>query len=96
KTEVHISRHLYLSKHEQGFNAFSMHGFLILNNLVIGLLPALLGVVFFFVPKLKVSTDTYGRVAAYYLRVCRTGNWMSERSVNSSPEMGRTNAAYSN
>jgi len=82
KTEVHISRHLYISKHEKGNRAFLMHLILIVNNLLLGLLPALLGTVFFFVKRLYILTRIYLRVAGYYLQVMRTDNWHSMRSVN--------------
>ena len=82
KTEVHISRHLYISKHEGNWNSFFMHSILILNNMILGLIPALLGMVFSFIPKASILPLTYLKLAAYYLHVLRTGNWMSVRSVN--------------
>lgn len=82
KTEVHISRHLYISKHEKGSRAHLMHLILIVNNLLLGLLPALLGMVFFFVKRLNILTGIYFGLCSYYLRVLRTGNWLSVRSVN--------------
>jgi len=82
KTEVHISRHLYISKHESNWNAFFMHFILILNNLILGLLPALVGMFFFFIPKASIFPLTYLKLVAYYLHVLRTGSWMSVRSVN--------------
>jgi len=82
KTEVHISRHLYISKHERNLNAFFMHFILILNNMVLGLLPALVGMVFSFIPKASIFPLTYIKLVGYYLHVLRTGNWMSVRSVN--------------
>ena len=82
KTEVHISRHLYIAKHENSGIAFSMHLLLILNNMLIGLLPALLGVCFFFVKRLQMGARIYFSLANYYLKVIRSGIWLSERSVN--------------
>jgi hypothetical protein len=84
KTEVHISRHLYISKHERGQRAFTMHLLLVLNNMLLGLIPALPGVVLFFVKRLNVSSLIYFRLAGYYLNALKSGKWISVRSVNCS------------
>lgn len=81
KTEVHISRHLYVSKHENKWRAFFMHFLLILNNMLLGLLPALMGFPLFFVKKPHVNSLVYIKLAGYYLNVLRSGRWISERSV---------------
>jgi hypothetical protein len=82
KTEVHISRHLYISKYENNWSASVMHLFLIVDNMLMSLIPALLGAVFFFVRKLNVFTHIYLNLAAYYLNVLKSGKWISRRSVN--------------
>lgn len=82
KTEVHISRHVCISKHENEYNAFFMHFLLILNNMVLGLLPAVLGTIFFFVRKLNIYSLIYFKLAGYYLTVLKSGVWLSVRSVN--------------
>lgn len=86
KAEVHISRHVYLSKHESKGRAFLMHLILILNNLILGLIPVILGVLFFFVKAFRVWFLTYFRLADYYLNVLKTGSWLSARSVNYASE----------
>jgi GT2 family glycosyltransferase len=82
KTEVDISRHVYVSKHEESLIAFFMHLFLIFNNLVLRLLPALLGFPLFFIKRLRVFSLTYFKLAGYYFNVIKTGSWLSERSMN--------------
>jgi GT2 family glycosyltransferase len=82
KSEVHISRHLFIAKHETRVSAFFMHFLLIFNNLLLGLLPALLGLVFFFVKQINVQTHLYIRLVTYYFDVLRSGVWLSKRSVN--------------
>lgn len=82
KTEVHISRHLYISKHEMQPNAFLMHLVLILNNMLLGIFPMIGGLIFFFIRGLRVNTGIYINLAGYYLGVLRSGKWMSKRSVN--------------
>lgn len=82
KTEVNISRHVYISKNESGIKAFYMHLFLVLNNLLFGIVPAIVGVLFFFVKRLNVSSAIYFQLVSYYLNCLRGGKWMSKRSVN--------------
>ena len=82
KTEVHISRHLYISKHETQQNAFLMHLILILNNMLLGIFPMIVGLIFFFIKGLQVNAWIYVKLADYYLGVLRSGKWMSKRSVN--------------
>ncbi len=82
KTEVNISRHVYIAKHENAVNAFFMHLILILNSMVLGLFPALFGGLVFFIKPCRVITLKYLKLANYYLNVLKTGNWLSERSVN--------------
>ena len=47
KTEVFISRHVYIAKHERGLKEVYMQTFLVLNNLITGFIPAMLGFIFF-------------------------------------------------
>lgn len=82
KSEVHISRHLFIAKHETRESAFFMHLLLILNNLLLGSLPAFLGLVFFFVKEINVQSLLYIRLVSYYFGVLRSGLWLSKRSVN--------------
>jgi GT2 family glycosyltransferase len=82
KTEVHISRHVYISKHENFGNAMLMHSILILNNMVLGLVPALIGLPLFFIKSLSVNSLSYFRLMDYYLSVISSGTWLSQRSVN--------------
>ena len=82
KTEVHISRHIYISKHKTGPERFMIQTFLIINNLVSGGIMALLGLVFFFVPKVFASALIYFRLISYYTGSVFRQSWISPRSVN--------------
>lgn len=82
KTEVNISRHVYISKHEKGSTAFCMHAFLILDNMLFGLLPALAGMFLFFNKDLNIISRIYIQLFGYYLNVLKSGTWLSTRSVN--------------
>jgi GT2 family glycosyltransferase len=82
KTEVHISRHIYISKHKTGLDKVLIQTFLIINNLISGGLMALLGLLFFFVPKLFARTLIYFRLINYYTGSLFRRSWISPRSVN--------------
>ena len=81
KAEVNISKHEYVSIHEKGLRQFFMQTFLVLNNLLSGLVPAFLGLIFFFNKKLATSTLIYGRLVQYYINALIQDTWMSPRSV---------------
>jgi GT2 family glycosyltransferase len=82
KTEVFISRHVYLSKHSKGLSKWYMQSFLVLNNLLTVLLPALLGIPFFFSKKLRIYLNTYVGLLKYYNNCLLHQTWLSSRSVN--------------
>lgn len=84
KTEVLKSKHIYVSKHFGGINACLMQTFLIINNLIVeGLLPALFGLILFFIPKMRVQLFIYFYLLAYYFNSIRHTSWLSgARSVH--------------
>jgi GT2 family glycosyltransferase len=82
KTEVNISRHVYISKHETGWRACYMHAFLILDNILFGFLPAIAGSVLFFIRRLNINSRIYIQLVRYYLNGMQSGTWLSRRSVN--------------
>jgi GT2 family glycosyltransferase len=81
KTEVHISRHLYISKHKRGLEKTTIQIFLILNNLLTSGLTAIPGLIFFFIPKLFVRTLIFSGLVQYYSGVLWHLTWISPRSV---------------
>jgi GT2 family glycosyltransferase len=82
KTEVFISRHVYISKHKKGTGKFLIQTFLVLNNLITGGLTALMGLVLFFIPKAFARTLIYFRLIRYYVNSTFRSSWISPRSVN--------------
>lgn len=86
KTEVHISRHLYISKHENEGKACYMHLILIINSLLLGAFPAFWGALLFFIRPLQVYRRIYVRLVEYYFNVLFSGKWLSVKSVNYSLE----------
>jgi GT2 family glycosyltransferase len=82
KTEVYISRHVYISKNKRGIEKFLIQAFMVFNNLISGGLMALLGIVFFFVPKVYSRTIIYYKLIGYYLGSLFRLSWISPHSVN--------------
>lgn len=89
KTEVHISRHVYISKHKHGFDRFLIQTFLVINNLITSGLMALIGFIFFFVPKLFARTLIFLMLISYYSGALFRQSWISTRSVNNNKKQDK-------
>jgi len=82
KTEVHISRHVYISKHKTGLNKILIQTFLVVNNLISAGLIAIIGLIFIFIPKIFARTLIFFRLVRYYAGALFRLSWISPRSVN--------------
>ena len=82
KTEVFISKHVYISKHTKGIYRVLLQTFLVINNILTGLLAAVPGVIFFFMPGLRKRFAMFARLAMYYAKALLRSTWMSPQSVN--------------
>lgn len=82
KTEVTISQHLYISKHLKGIEKILVQVFLVINNLISGLLMAIAGLLLFFIPRMFSRTLIFCRLTAYYFSSLYRFSWVSHRSVN--------------
>jgi GT2 family glycosyltransferase len=83
KTEVTISKHLYISKSKSGPEKYLIQTFLVFNNLISAIIQALAGVIFFFIPSLFVKVWIFLRLISYYPRAAYYKTWVSPNSVNS-------------
>jgi GT2 family glycosyltransferase len=81
KTEVIISRHLYISKHAEKYKAF-IQAFLIINNIISLIIPAVFGLLFFFNNKMNTYFRIYSNLMGYYFNCLTKRTWLSKRSVN--------------
>jgi len=81
KTEVQISRHVYVSRNIKDAERVLIQIFLVINNLISGAIMAILGIVFFFIPKAFVRTIIYIRLLGYYIGSLFRGSWISPRAV---------------
>ena len=82
KTEVHISRHVYISKHKKGIDKFIIQTFLIVNNIISGGLMALAGLLLFFIPKVFSRTLIFCRLIKYYALALLRLTLISPRSAH--------------
>lgn len=82
KTEVIVSNHIYLSKHFSGFKKLFLQLLLILNKTLSLFLSAIVGLLFFFVPKMYAKVFVFFGLMRYYVSVIVNGTWLSRLSVN--------------
>jgi len=81
KSEVQVSKHLYISRNKKGPERLLIQIFLVVNNLITGVVLAVTGIIFFFVPKLFVRSIMFFRLVSYYAGAIRGRSWISPRSV---------------
>jgi len=81
KCEVQISRHVFIRKHYNGLKRFLLQFLSVADNIVTATLTGVLGLVFFFVPKLFVRSLIMFRITKYYFGAMKRRSWISPRSV---------------
>lgn len=79
KTEVIISKHVYIQKHFVGLNKYLGHLFMILGTLIEKLPLAIVGILLFFIPKLKAQTLLFFNILYYYKSVFINRIWTSPK-----------------
>lgn len=83
KSEVLISKHVFIHKHFSGITRTFMQSLVVINNLLLGhLIFAILGLVLFFYPSLRAYSKLYVRIVTYYINAITDKTWLSPRSVN--------------
>jgi hypothetical protein len=82
KTEVNISRHLYISKHKRSIEKILIQVFLVSNNIISGGIMAIIGLILFFIPKLFARTLGYLKLVNYYFGSLLRLSWVSPLSAN--------------
>lgn len=81
KSEVIISRHIYISNHFTGFERIAVQVLLVLNNIFINLVIGITGLIFFFIPKLTLYIYLFINIIKYYISALKGGTWLSVRSM---------------
>lgn len=82
KTEVIISRHIYISKHFSGISGLLIQSYLVLNDIITGIFLAFFGILFFTSPKMFLRVHIFCRLVEYYMSALKCRSWISPRSVN--------------
>ncbi|MDP2088030.1 MAG: glycosyltransferase family 2 protein [Flavobacteriaceae bacterium] len=82
KTEVIISNHVYINNHFTGFLKVLSLIILVLVILTTNFLLAIIGTIFFYIPKLKVRLLIFTNIIKYYTKAIIKGTWMSEKAMN--------------
>lgn len=81
KTEVLISQHVYFKEHSKGFEHLLIQFLIVLSLLFGKTIMAIFGIIFFFVPKLKVNLYIFKNLSAYYFSAIYNRTWTSPRSM---------------
>ena len=82
KTEVLISKHVYIRHNYTGTKHFILQFLVVMNNLIGKIIAALIGVLFFFIPKLKLNVYLCFNIIEYYSSSVLNKTWLSHRSLN--------------
>ena len=82
KTEVLISKHVYINNHFKGFQYFLIQYSVITTVLISKLILGIFGFVFFYKPRLKLESKILVNLIEYYLKSILNRTWLSFRSTN--------------
>ncbi|ULC58698.1 glycosyltransferase family 2 protein [Flaviramulus sp. BrNp1-15] len=82
KAEVIISKHTYIHNHFRNFSKYLAQFLLFIFTFLTKLLLAIVGTVFFFVPKLYVNVLIFKNLIKYYLNALIKQTWVSKRAPN--------------
>lgn len=82
KTEFIISNHIYINTHFKRFIKEIALTFLVINTVITNLLFAILGLIFFFIPKLHVRLIIFINLIRYYTNVIKNCTWLSKKAMN--------------
>ncbi|WP_298767426.1 glycosyltransferase family 2 protein [uncultured Polaribacter sp.] len=82
KLEVLISKHVYFANHFKGIYCFLLQTLLVVYTMFSKFILGLLGLFFFFVPKLKLQFVLFKKIISYYFLAIINSTWLSEKSIN--------------
>lgn len=82
KVEVIISKHVYFHNHFSGLEKFMAQTLYVIVTTVNKFLFAIIGLVFFFIPKLKLQLLMFINLMRYYLNALTKSTWISKRAIN--------------
>jgi GT2 family glycosyltransferase len=82
KTEVIISKHVYVNIHFKGLNKIIALFLLVLNSFLSKLILGVLGLVFYPIPKIRLQFFIFISLIQYYFNVMFKGTWLGKKSIN--------------
>jgi len=82
KTEVLISKHVYIQTHFEGIEKFVSFFVLVIYNIVSKLILGIFGILLFFIPRMRLNVYLLTKTIKYYLRSLIRGTWLSSNSMN--------------
>lgn len=82
KTEVLISKHVYIQNHFKGLEKAVSQLLLILVNIIVRFLLGILGLLLFFIPKMRLNIYLLIRILSYYVSSLTSHSWLSKNSMN--------------
>ena len=82
KTEVIISRHVYINNNFKDNDKRVAQFLLTLSTLFNKFLLCILSCILFFIPKLRVNIYIFKNLLQYYFQAFKNKSWLSKRSIN--------------
>ncbi len=82
KTEVLISKHVYIQTHFKGIEKVLSFLFLIVYTIISKIILGIFGILLFFIPKMRLNVYLLSKTMRYYLRSIVKGTWLSSNSMN--------------
>lgn len=82
KTEVIISKHVYINNQFSGGTRRFLHSLLIFGVISEKIVLSFLSVFLFFIPKLKVNALILKNITIYYFNALKKQTWVSPRAMN--------------
>jgi len=82
KSEVVISKHVYVNNHFRGWAKYFCQFLIVFQVLISKFILAIVGVVFFFIPKMNLQFYIFVQIVKNYVSMIKRGSWLSERSMN--------------
>lgn len=82
KSEVIISKHVYINNHFNKYTKVFTQFILFFFGMITQFLLAVVGLIFFFIPKLSVHLLLFKNLIEYYLNALLKRTWISKRAPN--------------
>lgn len=82
KTEVIISKHVYINTHFKGLNKLLALFLLIFNTVLTKFILAIFGLIFYPIPKMRLQLFLFFKILDYYTNAIFHLTWISKKSLN--------------